>query len=192
MEGEFLTSYQGRPGHWHTVYSDYFLEKDLPLPAELEESRSIIARVASAHHRPDEKSLPEMAVMVADRLSAGLDRITDEEYESKAGFKESRLLSIFDEIELVKHQFKASGNAYHDLVPLKSSDEIFPKHGDPKGPPEDYDHLFNQFLSELEKLNTSVGFHFYLDGIISLLEKYTWCIPSLSYKTLLAFLMSVF
>ena len=27
MEGEYLTSYQGRPGHWHTVYSDYFLEK---------------------------------------------------------------------------------------------------------------------------------------------------------------------
>ena len=69
MESEYLTDFKGRPGHWHTVYSDYFLEKDLPLPKELEESRSLIARIASAHHRPDEKSLYEMALMIADRLS---------------------------------------------------------------------------------------------------------------------------
>ena len=184
MEGEYLTSYQGRPGHWHTVYSDYFLEKNLPLPSELEGYRSKIARIASAHHKPDEKSLPEMAVTVADRLSSGLDRIADEESESKVGFRESRLLSIFDEIELVKHQFKVPGSAYHDLIPLISSDEIFPKQGDPKGPPEDYVRLFNLFLSEIEKMNTDVEFHFYLDSIISLLEKYSWCIPSSSYKTL--------
>ncbi len=185
MEGEYLTSYMGRPGHWHTVYSDYFLENDLPLPVELEESRSHIARIASAHHRPDEKSLPEMSVMIADRLSSGLDRITDEEHESKVGFRESRLISIFDEIELAKHQFQAPGNAFHDLVPLESSDErIFPRQGDPKGPPEDYVQLFNQFIPELQKLNTRIDFRFYLDGIISLLEKYTWCIPSSAYKTL--------
>jgi len=32
MEGEYLTDFKGRPGHWHTVYTDYFIEKDLPLP----------------------------------------------------------------------------------------------------------------------------------------------------------------
>jgi len=185
MENDYLTSYQGKPGHWHTVYSDYFIEKDLPLPPELEESRSKIARVASAHHRPDEKSLSEMAVMVADRLSSGLDRITDEEHESKVGFRESRLLSIFDEVELLKHKFKSPGNAFHDLVPLESGDErIFPRQGKPKGPPKDYVRLFDQFLSELENLNTGVDFQFYLDGIVSILEKYTWCVPSSAYKTL--------
>lgn len=185
MESEYLTNYQGRPGHWHTVYSDYFIEKNLPLPPELEQFRSQIARVASAHHRPDEKSLTEMAVMVADRLSSGLDRITDEKDESKVGFRESRLLSIFDEVELLKHQFQAPGNSFHDLVPLESGDDrIFPRQGEPKGQPQDYVALFNQFLSELEKLNTGVDFKFYLDGIISILEKYTWCIPSSAYKTL--------
>ena len=185
MENEYLTSYQGKPGHWHTVYSDYFIEKDLPIPQKLDESRSKIARIASAHHRPDEKSLPEMAVMVADRLSSGLDRITDEEHESKVGFRESRLLSIFDEVELVKHKFQAPGNSFHDLVPLESSDErIFPRQGTPKGSKEDYTHLFDQFLSELSNLTIGVDFTFYLDGIISILEKYTWCVPSSAYKTL--------
>lgn len=185
MEGEYLTSYKGKRGHWHTVYSDYFIENDLPLIAELEESRSLIARVASAHHRPDGKSLAEMSVMIADRLSSGLDRIPDEDHESKVGFRESRLLSIFDEVELVSHQFKAPGNAFYDLIPLESGNEkIFPISGTPKGPPEDYTHLFDQFLSELKKLNTGVEFTFYLDGMISLLEKYTWCIPSSAYKTL--------
>ena len=185
MEGEYLTNYKGKPGHWHTVYTDYFLEKDLPLPAELEDSRSQIARAASAHHRPNEESLPEMAIMIADRLSSGLDRIPDDEQESKAGFRESRLLSIFDEIELVNHQFKSPGNAFHDLVPLELGDErIFPRSGKPEGPAADYKNLFNQFLSGVNKLNTDVDFHFYLDGLISLLEKFTWCIPSSSYKTL--------
>ena len=185
MEGEYLTNYRGKQGHWHTVYSDYFIENDLPLAAELEESRSQIARIASAHHRPDVESLAEMSVMIADRLSSGLDRIPDEDHDSKVGFRESRLLSIFDEIELVNHQFKAPGNSFHDLVPLESSDErIFPKPGTPKGRAEDYTHLFDQFLSELKKINTGVEFSFYLDGIISLIEKYTWCIPSSSYKTL--------
>ncbi len=32
MEGEYLTSFKGRQGHWHTVYSDNFIENDLPLP----------------------------------------------------------------------------------------------------------------------------------------------------------------
>ncbi|MDP3286218.1 MAG: hypothetical protein Q8M56_17450, partial [Desulfobacterales bacterium] len=40
MEGEYLTNYKGKPGHWHTVYTDYFVEKDLPLPREIQEDRS--------------------------------------------------------------------------------------------------------------------------------------------------------
>lgn len=185
MEGEYLTSFKGKPGHWHTVYSDYFVEKDLPLPEELEQSRSLIARIASAHHRPDEKSLPEMALSIADRLSAGTDRIEDEEAESKIGFRESRLLSIFDEIELANHRFEPPGHWFHDLVPLESgSEKILPQAGSPKGPARDYEVLFTNFLSNLKKISVDVPFPFYIDSLVSLLEKYTWCIPSSAYKTL--------
>jgi len=151
----------------------------------MESSRSLIARTASAHHRPDAENLSEQAVMIADRLSSGADRITDEEEESKRGFRESRLVSVFDEIEVVKHQFKPPGNSFHALVPLETgSEKVFPISGNPAGPPEDYEKLFPQFLSELKTLETGLAFPFYLEGLISLLEKYTWCIPSSSYKTL--------
>jgi CRISPR-associated protein Csm1 len=185
MESEYLTNYKGKSGHWHTVYTDYFVEKDLPLPGEMQEYRSKIARVASAHHRPDEGSLLEMAVSIADRLSSGMDRVPEEDNESRLGFRESRLLSIFDEIELENHQFKSPGSAFHKLVPLESGDErIFPAIGSPQGPPQEYVQLFNQFLPELNKIDTGLIFQFYIDGLISLLERYTWCIPSSAYKTL--------
>jgi len=184
MEGEYLTNFKGKPGHWHTVYTDYFIEKDLLLPIDLENDRSRIARMSSAHHRPDENSLSEMSIMIADCLSAGTDRIK-EENETKTGFRESRLVSVFDEIELVNHEFSPPGNSYYDLVPLESgSDTIFPRQGKPKGAPEEYEGLFDQFFHELENLRADVDFGFYLEGLISLSEKFTWCIPSSSYKTL--------
>jgi CRISPR-associated protein Csm1 len=184
MEGEYLTNNHGKPGHWHTLYTDYFLEKDLCLPAELEKDRSRIARVSSAHHRPNENSLHEMAVMVADCLSAGIDRIK-EDNESEAGFRESRLISVFEEIELINHTFSPPGSSYYKLEPLEiGTKSIFPMKGTPEGPPEEYVGLFNRFYSEQEKLITNSGFVFYLEGLISTLEKFTWCIPSSSYKTL--------
>ncbi len=77
MEEKYLTRYKNRheekPGHQHTLYTDYFLENDLPLPAELEDSRSHIAGIASAHHQPDEKSLSEMCLMIANHLGSGSD-----------------------------------------------------------------------------------------------------------------------
>ena len=127
MEGEYLTNYKGKPGHWHTVYSDYFLENDLPLPEELEKSRSIIARTASAHHKPDTENLKEMCVTIADRLSSGSDRIEMQDKEGKTGFRESRLISIFDEIELYNHTFQPSKSWYYNLAELESDGaNIFP------------------------------------------------------------------
>lgn len=183
MSGEYLTDYKGKPGHWHTLYTDYFIEKDLPLPGDLEKSRSLIARIASAHHRPDENSLPEMCISIADRLSSGADRIKDESSASATGFRESRLVSVFDQIELANHRFQSPGQWFHELTPLQSdNDAIFPKSGEPRGRPEDYQTLFDQFIDTLGILERSSD-RFFIDGLISILEKFTWCIPSSAYKT---------
>jgi hypothetical protein len=86
-------------------------------------------------------------------------------------------VSVFDEIELVNHEFSPPGNSFYDLVPLETgSDAFFPNQGKPKGPAGDYEILFERFFTELKKLRTDVDFRFYLDGLISLLEKFTWCI----------------
>lgn len=185
MEGEYLTNYKGRPGHWHTVYSDYFLENDLPLPEKLEKSRSIIARTASAHHKPNTENLMEMCVTIADRLSSGSDRIELHDNEGKTGFRESRLISIFDEIELYNHTFQASKSWHYNLTALESEGTtIFPKSGRPEGKPEEYVKLFEKFHNEIIKIKNGMDFSFYFETLISIMEKYTWSIPSSSYNTL--------
>ncbi|MDY6853441.1 MAG: type III-A CRISPR-associated protein Cas10/Csm1 [Thermodesulfobacteriota bacterium] len=185
MEGVYLRNYKGKPGHWHTVYSDYFLENDLPLLEEFEKSRSLIARTASAHHKPDTENLMEMCVAIADRLSSGSDRIEMRDNESKTGFRESRLVPVFDEVELVKHTFDSPGNFYYNLAPLDtSSSQVFPKRGKPEGEAEEYIPLYKLFSEELACLKVDSGFRFYFESLVSLMEKYTWAIPSSSYKTL--------
>ncbi|MGD0277355.1 MAG: type III-A CRISPR-associated protein Cas10/Csm1 [Syntrophales bacterium] len=185
MESTYLTSYKGVQGHWHTLYSDYFIEKDLPMPEELDRDRGRIARIASAHHRPNENDLLEMCVTIADRLSSGAERINYHDTEGDTDFREARLLSIFEEIELKKHRFEAPGNWYHSLTPLEAaSSVIFPVKAAKAGVPGEYEALFDNFLEAVKKLDASLPFTFYLDSLISIMERYTWCIPSSSYETL--------
>ncbi len=182
---EMQETYLKNSGYWHTLYTDYFIENDFPLPAYLEVDRGKIARIASAHHRPDEENLSEMAIALGDRLSAGTDRIEYHEADDSIGFRESRLLSIFDEVELVNHNFEEPGNWYHKLISLEAeSDAIFPVKSASTGRPEDYDELFDVFLKALGNIDTTLPFALYHDSLVSLLEKYTWSIPSSAYETL--------
>jgi CRISPR-associated protein Csm1 len=185
MESTYLTTYKGVHGHWHTLYSDYFIEKDLPLPGKLAKYRGQIARIASTHHRPNEDDLLEMCVTIGDRLSSGAERIQYHDIEGETGFREARLLSIFEEIELKKHQFKAPGNWHHSLTALDAgSSVIFPFKEAKVRDSEDYATLFAAFLEAITKLNASLPFLFYLDSLVSIMERFTWCIPSSSYETL--------
>lgn len=185
MEATYLTYYKGRSGHWHSLYTDYFIEHDLPLPKHLEAERGKIARFASAHHRPDEENVIEMAIALADRLSAGTDRIAYHAVDDHAGFRELRLLSIFDEVELSRHRFAEPGNWYHTLMPLETSnDAIFPVEGEKTGDPQKYKELFDTFRDAIQKLDPMLPFTLYLDSLVAILEKYTWCIPSSTYETL--------
>ena len=185
LEGEYLPSFKGKPSHWHALYTDYFIEHDLPLPAEISDYRNTIARIAGIHHRPNTDNLLEMCIMIADRLSSGSDRVENTQSESVSGFRESRLISVFHEIELKNNVFEPPGKWYHKLTPLEAgNNEIFPSSGKPEGDPKDYETLFSAFLKDLVSLKTADGYHFYVEGLMALLEKYTWCVPSSSYKTL--------
>lgn len=185
MQGSYLPSFKGLSSHWHALYTDYFIEKDLPLPADLDADRGRIARIASAHHRPDETNLIEMAVSIGDSLSAGTDRIVYEESEEGPDFRHASLLSIFDEVELNRHSFKPPGQWFHKLTPVQTgTDAIFPVRDMRSGNPEDYEKLFEKFLVDLNCLNVNLPLPFYLDSLVSLLEKYTWSIPASSYESL--------
>ncbi len=186
MDGIYTTEYKGVSGHRHTLYTDYFIEKDLPLPKGLEDQRGTIARVASAHHRPGRESLLDLCVSIADRLSAGADRLETEGRDDGEDYKTRRLMSIFEEVELRNHRFDPEKSRAYGLARLLASDEsAFPVSRQAlQGRGGDYNTLFQGFLSDIKKIDTSLPFTLYIDALLGVLEHYTWCIPSSTWQTL--------
>jgi len=74
LEGEYcpVSKQTGVSSHQHVLYTDHFIENDLPLPPEIEARRGELARLASVHHKAA-AVLSEKCLEVADRLSAGTD-----------------------------------------------------------------------------------------------------------------------
>lgn len=177
LEGEYCpVSQGGRPSHLHVLYSDYFIENDLPLPPDLEPCRSRIARLASAHHKPAGDNLMEQVLSRADRLSAGMDRVRQE--EDAGDYMTARLLSAFSQI-----RFSENGGGprkYHALAPIE--EDPFPTDLD-EARKTGYPELFDTFLEGLGAIPRDMGVRHYLSSLVSLLERYTWCIPSSTYKT---------
>ncbi len=106
--------------HRHVLYTDHFIERVLPLPPELEGDRSRLARMASAHHRPDTSSREETALQSADRLSSGGDRLAG---DSAGDYKTARLESVFTGIKLNdKGMPQGAPPLRYCLRPLDASD----------------------------------------------------------------------
>ena len=167
-----------RPTHLHVLYTDAFIEHDLVLPAELEGSRAVLAKISATHHLPED-TLASQAISVADCLSSGSDRLSAE--ESTENFKKARLVPIFQEIALGgKHVSKAPLPLVYDLTQISENPYPMEKtlcQGS-------YENLYEAFLNEASKIAGDLPFSHYLGTVASILEDYTWCIPSSSYKTI--------
>ncbi|MGN0008082.1 MAG: type III-A CRISPR-associated protein Cas10/Csm1 [Desulfovibrionaceae bacterium] len=166
----------GGTTHRHVLYTDYFIEKTLPLPKALEPLRSRLARLASAHHRPDAGNLMEMCICEGDRLSSGGDRVAG---KSGGTYRTARLESVFNVIGLRQ---KYTCNLRYRLMPIDDADAIFPVQAE-EAARTDYAALWQRFEQELAGLPLEHGIVHYLHSVQSLLEKWTWCIPSSTYKT---------
>lgn len=174
-------SQSGRGTHRHVLYTDHFIENDLPLPPELEEHRSRLARWAASHHKPAADDLVEQTLQIADSLSAGSDRKQGEEAEGD--YKTARLLSIFEQVDLRGERDSAElgKGRYHRLEPLsQASAPVSLEQARETG----YSELFGQFQEGLKDLPLDLGAGAYMGGLVSLLEEFTWCIPSSTYKSL--------
>ncbi len=187
-DNEFLMPvYGGKPSHWHVLYTDAFIEdKDtLPLPNDIEiknvrDIRSFIARKAAVHHNPSDDLL-EQCIAMGDRLSSGLERMPDETPREEEYFKKARLNAIVDEIELKKHKFERKW--FYPLGELKGNN-IFPVQGEYIEDEGQYKKLFNAFKDELRKIKGNLAFRHYLSWFLNVLERFTWSIPSSTYKNL--------
>ncbi|MGE4345288.1 MAG: type III-A CRISPR-associated protein Cas10/Csm1 [Geoalkalibacter sp.] len=171
----------GRPTHTHVLYTDHFIENELVLPEELEGQRSRLARLAASHHRPAGDSAAEQALCHGDRLSAGTDRKSGEDTEGD--YKSARLLSIFEQIELrtARPLEDLQKGRYHCLSPIEQ--DPYPTSLE-QARKSDYATLYRQFCAALQELPLDGGVSGYIASMQSLLERYCWCIPSSTYRSL--------
>lgn len=191
MEDTYCPQASYGSSHKHVLYTDYFVENELPLPRELEGRRSLLARIASAHHKPDAENRLEKCLQQGDWLASGNDRIAD---DSKETYLTARLESIFARVHLrddtaaTQQDGNAAGQQSNELLryPLKALDDrdipIFPVPGE-KARKTLYEELYASFLQAVRNIPVHMGTAHFLSSFMTVLERFTWCIPSSTYKT---------
>ncbi len=175
-EGEFCPSYNGRPSHLHVLYSYEFLSKLFNTPKGI--NRDLVAAMASRHHRPFD-TLEDMSISIGDRLSSGIDR-QKQQNEEDGNYIKDRLISIFEEISLDSTN---NSNGEEQKYKFATIDENPYPSANVKGDRKEYKSYWDQFLADVKHLDADLEFPIYLSALLSLLEKYLWCIPSATYKT---------
>jgi len=163
-------------GYYHAALTDYFLQEIVPkrwLPS--------IRGMTTNHHRPH--SPQDWIIALADRLSAS--ERADPTDDTRAA-QPKQLLSVLSLV--YKNASSPSSGAYLPLRPLALEKEtLFPK-----APVSDtevynaYENLWNGFLSEARALCKAYehqgAIEGYLESMLWILQRYTWCVPSAYYK----------
>ena len=179
----------GTPKYVHALWTNAFLVKTktgVKLNLNFDEGRSL-SNLSANHHKPNNHE--EAIITLADRWSSGIDR-PDEGEEGVSGYDQVKKLygsdfvkkvamhSIFDTIDRDYNEIKT-----HHTYPLKaltlSKEVLFPKAYDTNSKYEDYKKLWKDFYQEyIGLINKSEGFDAFYLSLLTLLKKYTWCIPS--------------
>ena len=114
-------------------------------------------------------------IQIADNLAAGF-RMSETNNKQAPSYLES----IFGKIELT-HPLTRKG--FHSLLPLFPDEKtLFPKQTKQDASHDEYLSLLNQFIKDANQLKkhyetSHVPPHFYIHGLVSMLEKYAWCLP---------------
>jgi CRISPR-associated protein Csm1 len=179
---------EGRYSHKHILWTDAFFEwlegEGLSLPQGVD--RQQVRDFANFHHAPDRHPVPAMGWLSAeaDRLASGLDRKPKEhDYEVKHGwetFRKQPLASLFDRIDL--GEGKAALHVY-DLAPLGPGEVVEPRpksEWDAHPGAMDYRVLWDGFKADFTRLcrEGTGSVRLFAEGLLGLLERYTWAIPS--------------
>jgi CRISPR-associated protein Csm1 len=149
----------------HALHSDSVVQEYVPQPwrGQITGPRR--------HHRP--QAVQDYQVQLADWLSSG-ER--DEDEDNRVPY----LLSVFARL---------AGHQARDYLPLTRLDpaqgNIFPTMGEPGNwrteYRDQYKALWDQFTSACKQLPTNDPVA-YLESLYSLLQEFTWCIPSAYYN----------
>lgn len=190
---------------WTWQFFEHFKEKFNALGFQFGKDNNSLQGISAKHHRPD--GIESAILQMADRWSSAIDRRkeeqTDEESENqsssmpnwgKYGFKKIPLHSIFNDLKVVNtaqngkdEKAKVGETRYvFDLRPLSiRRQDVFPtqlsinefEKRKTAGLKDDYQKLWSEFEKEFKRLPTS-SFDGFINSLLHLLKKYTWCIPS--------------
>lgn len=157
-------------GAWSASFIKY-------LPEELQD----LEQVVLYHHKPESIQDPNFQkiakiLQIADEYSSGEREPREEgEFERRG---DTPLISIFSRVDIGRGSLPELH--YHELKELEINDVIFPIKEIER---LDYGKLWNSFLKEIKTLNYK-EFDAYYTALLFILEKYTWCVPSVVYKHL--------
>ncbi len=163
-------------GYYHAALTDYFLQQIVPkrwLP--------LIRGMTTNHHRP--LSTQDWIIALADRLSAS--ERADPTDDTRAA-QPKQLQSI---LSLVHEEGNSSpAESYLPLKPLAlGKDTLFPGAKQPDAEVyKAYEKLWDSFLDEAKALckayEQSGAMEMYLESMLWILQRYTWCVPSAYFK----------
>lgn len=160
----------GAPAQPDAFYTRYFINHILPLPDELKSSRGALADLAAPAARDEGKSRECMAIKEAARLALGGEESAD------GDFGGARMDAIFSKVRLNgKGLDKKTPAPKYKLLPLNDDAAIFPTESAKNGP--DYRTLWKEFLAALQNIPLNLGAKAWQATLVSLLERYCWCIP---------------
>jgi len=165
---------EGRYTHRHAVYTADFILRHLTyLPEGFDRER--VLRLAAYHHRPSD--VEEKWIAEADALSSGMER--EEEAEGPTeGFRTVVLRAVTNEIAL-EARAPETGEVWSvSLAPL-DPEKAFPQREEGPRPDRtaEYQELWRKFLGDWARNQVADPWGF-INRALTVLEKYTWCIPS--------------
>lgn len=169
-----------RYSHAHVLYTHPFIENALKVPDELAGREQEIAHLASCHHKPDDV-IAEKALTRGDCLSAGLDRIGEK--KRYGNYLSTRMLSVFHQIAFCDRKKDDSIFAYPYYPLEEMSERSFPATLKDSRATR-YKKIFDAFVNDVNNLPHDMETRHYVSSLVSLLEKYTWCIPSSTWDTI--------
>lgn len=175
---------------FHTVF-DKVLDQDgqqLFRIDNRENTYDNLVNLSIYHHQPYTEL--QALIQLADHWSSGIDRREDnmesnEEWKldhinyGKPQFKKVPLFSIFSNILVNKQKHSQRYNYAMERLDLESEQCFFPNEfgqEDVRDLTDDYQKLWQQFTNEFANLPGRV--RPFLESLLLLLKKYTWCIPS--------------
>ncbi len=170
------------PSHLHVLYTAEFCDRVQNLvPSKLD--RAEVVRLATFHHLPS--NADEKIIHMADRLSAGMDRLEGEDTFGM-GFRKVRMTPVVSQVDIGTGLNEKNQNFVMQMGVLRSDfklvfpvstqdQDLVPPHGEDLRP--SYKHLWDGLIESWDE-NRVEDLWGFTARALSALEMFTWCVPS--------------